>query len=90
MKIENYINLEKMLGVSGLFFASGSFGTIDGNVDYTETIENGIKKYVYMDGQIELCTEFTEYPNGVVVRRDTFTVALPCSYGMLRQRKIRE
>ena len=38
MKIEKYIHQEKMLGVSGLFFSCGSFGVIDGNVDYVETV----------------------------------------------------
>ena len=73
MKIENYINLNKMTGVSGLFFASGSFGVVDGDADYVKTEECGVEKYVYSNGQIELCSEFTEYPNGVVIRRDYFT-----------------
>lgn len=73
MKIENYINNEKMLGVSGLFFACGSFGVIDGDVEYVKTEGNGILKYVYSNGEIELCAEFIEYSNGVVIRRDYFT-----------------
>ena len=73
MKIENYINQEKMLGVSGLFFACGSFGVIDGDVDYIKTEELGVVKYVYSTEKVELCAEFTEYPNGVVIRRDFLT-----------------
>ena len=73
MKLENYISTQKMLGVSGLFFACGSFGVVDGDVDYVYTEEHGVKKYMYADKNIQLCAEFTEYPNGVVIRRDYFT-----------------
>ena len=34
MIIGNYINQEKILGVSGLFFACGSFGVVNGDEDY--------------------------------------------------------
>lgn len=57
MKIEKYIHQEKMLGVSGLFFSCGSFGVIDGNVDYVETVEKGKRKYVYTNGQ-RICFNF--------------------------------
>ena len=72
MRIDSYINLEKMPGLSGLFSAMGSFGIIDGYADYAASEENGVKKYVFSNGEIELCATFTEYSGGVVIRRDSF------------------
>ena len=37
MVIDNYVNLCGKLGISGLFFASGSFGIVDGDITYTRT-----------------------------------------------------
>lgn len=34
MRIENYFDLGGKLGFSGLFLACGSFGIVDGNVEY--------------------------------------------------------
>ncbi len=73
MNIKNYIDERKALGISGLFFAVGSFGVVDGDVDYAYAEENGVKTYTYTDEKIELRAEFTEYGNGVVIRRDYFT-----------------
>ena len=39
MNIDRYINLDKMLGVSGLFAAIGSFGVIDGDAHYNVSEE---------------------------------------------------
>ena len=72
MKIENYFDLNGILNVSGLFFATGSFGTVDGDVKYLFEEKDGVKTYTYTDGKIELCATFTEYENGVVIRRDFF------------------
>ena len=41
MRIENYIDTGKIAGVSGLISAIGSFGEIDGNVDFVKKEENG-------------------------------------------------
>lgn len=72
MNLDRYINLEKMLGLSGLFSAMGSFGIIDGHADYTVSDEGGAKKYVFANGKVELVASFTEYTDGVVIRRDSF------------------
>ena len=72
MKLDNFISLLKMRMVSGLFFACGSFGVIDGDVDYAKTQTENVEKYVYNNGTVELVAEFTKYPNGVVIRRDFF------------------
>ena len=39
MRIDSYINLEKMLGLSGLFSAMGSFGIIDGHIESVVCLE---------------------------------------------------
>ena len=72
MRIDSYINLEKMLGVSGLFNAVGSFGVIDGFADYAFEECGGEKKYTYSNGRVELVATFREYDGGVVIRRDSF------------------
>lgn len=73
MELSNYIDLGEICGISGLFFASGSFGIVDGGVKYTESHEDAITKIVFNNNEIEIRAEFTEYPNGVVIRRDYFT-----------------
>ena len=72
MNLDRYINLEKMLGLSGLISAMGSFGIIDGHADYAVSDEDGAKKYVFANGEIELVSSFTEYADGVIIRRDSF------------------
>ena len=72
MRIDSYINLEKMPSLSGLISAMGSFGIIDGHADYTVSDEDDVKKYVFANGEIELVSAFTEYSDGVIIRRDSF------------------
>ena len=52
MVIDNYVNLCGKLGVSGLFFASGSFGIVDGNITYTRTDSENKTVFEYCDGKI--------------------------------------
>ncbi|MBE6730029.1 MAG: alpha-galactosidase [Ruminococcaceae bacterium] len=70
MLIDNYINLNRRRNISGLFFATGSFGTIDGNTTYVKKQENEKTIYKYIGNKIVLKAEFTE-ENGVILRRDT-------------------
>lgn len=72
MNLERYVNLEGKLGVSGLFFAVGSFGIIDGAASYERIDENGKTIFIYCDEFIRLEAEFTAHENGVVIRRDRF------------------
>ena len=72
MNIDRYINLDKMLGVSGLFAAIGSFGVIDGDAHYNVSEEGNVLTYMYSNGKVELCAAFTEYSDGVIIRRDSF------------------
>lgn len=72
MNFERYIDLNGACGVSGLFFAVGSFGVIDGNVKYDRIDENGKTTFVYCNDSIRLEAEFTVLENGIVIRRDKF------------------
>ena len=69
MRLENYFRLQGELGFSGLFFATGSFGIVDGDGTYTLSEENGKKTYVYENASIRLCAEF-ETVGDVCIRRD--------------------
>ena len=71
MRIENYFNLSGQYGFSGLFFVAGSFGIVDGNNEYTQTEENGIKKFTCRTQSVELCSSFEQNEDGVVIRRDS-------------------
>ena len=72
MDFEGYINLQGALGASGMFFAVGGFGIIDGNVS-CERIDEGDKTtFIYCGSQVRLEAEFTAMENGVVIRRDRF------------------
>ena len=71
MRIENYFDLGGRLDVSGLFFAAGSFGTVDGDTPYERTEADGKIRYVCKNEAIVLQAEFTVTPSGVAVRRDT-------------------
>ena len=72
MNIDRYINFDKMLGVSGLFAAIGSFGVIDGDAHYNVSEEGNVLTYMYSNGKVELCATFNEYSDGVIIRRDSF------------------
>lgn len=72
MRIDNYLDLGKAPGISGLMSAIGSFGEIDGNVEFLKKEENGKTVFEYKNGEIRLVSEFSYEENGVVVRRDSF------------------
>ncbi len=72
MKIENFIDQSGKLGVSGLFYAVGDFGVIDGDKKYECTANDGKSVYTYENEKIRLCAEFSEHKNGVVIRHDSF------------------
>lgn len=72
MNIEHFIDLNGKVGISGLFFAAGSFGLIEGNVRYAKTECDGKTVFEYSDASIRLQAEFTKEKNGVIIRRDIF------------------
>ncbi len=72
MNIKHFIDLKDNVGISGLFFAAGSFGVIEGDVTYTQSECNEKTIFEYTDTSVRLQAEFTEEKNGVIIRRDKF------------------
>lgn len=71
MKTENYIDERGILGASGLFFAVGDFGVIDGIASYERTKKDEKTFYTYEGQGVRLVAElFSE--EGVLVRRGYF------------------
>ena len=70
MLLDNYIKLKGRRNSAGLFFATGSFGLIDGYTDYNKAEENGKTVYEHIGDSIVLRSEFYE-EHGVMVRRDS-------------------
>ena len=70
MRIENYVSLTRKFNGTGLFYASGSFGILDGNLPYhlEETADGRI--YTYANEQVALRAEFRQ-EGEVMVRRDS-------------------
>ncbi|MBO4262961.1 MAG: alpha-galactosidase [Clostridia bacterium] len=71
MKLERFIDLDGINDVSGLFFSTGSFGTIDHTAKYERFEENGKSVYKSINGDILLKAEFETFDNGLILRRDT-------------------
>ncbi len=70
MYLKNLIDFGGKAGFSGLFFACGSFGIIDGDCNYTHEKMGEDKIYRYSNGTIALVATFTQKKNGVVIRKD--------------------
>ena len=68
MRVENYVDLSGRSGCSGLFFVSGSFGLIDGDVGYTRCDEDGKTVFTYENEKVRVRAEF-EMVDDVCVRR---------------------
>lgn len=72
MRIDTYIDKRTLPGVSGLFSAITSVGSVDGSTEYTRTERDGKTVFEYALNGARLYSEFTEKANGVVIRRDYF------------------
>lgn len=70
MYLKKFIDLQGKAGFSGLFFACGSFGIVDGDCNYTYEEKGEEKIYRYSNEKIALVATFTEKKNGVVIRKD--------------------
>lgn len=70
MKLENYVKAGIGKGLSGLHYAAGSFGVLDGDTEYSLEEKENKKIYACEKGNIRFNTTFSEYDNGVVVRDD--------------------
>ncbi len=71
MKIENYVDQRGILGASGLIFAAGDFGVIDGEASYTRTEDETCALYTYEGNGIRLIAKFL-CEDGAFIRQDTF------------------
>ena len=72
MNLDHVLRFEGQLGASGLFFASGSFGLINHATEYEHTREGNTQTFRYHQDDVLLTATFTEYENGVVIRKDSF------------------
>jgi alpha-galactosidase len=71
MRIESFIDTKGLPGISGLHAVIGSFGTVDGDAEYTRNEREGKVVYEHTTETVKLTAEFTVYDNGAVIRRDT-------------------
>ena len=71
MKLKNVVDFLGVAGYSGLFFACGSFGIVDGDCNYTCEETENTTIYRYIGEKIALTATFTQMENGVVIRKDT-------------------
>ena len=70
MRIENYLCLKAKPGYGGLFFLSGSFGIIDGDVLYERISEGKKTVFELNNGIVKLRAEFMRVDD-VFIRRDS-------------------
>lgn len=70
MRIENYISLNRKFNGTGLFYASGSFGILDGNLPYAVEEIAGGRIYTHSTDTVALRAEFRQ-EGDVTIRRDS-------------------
>ena len=70
MKLEYYLDFNGVRGESGLMYAAGDFGVIDGLSGYTVKKDGARIVYEYKNDKICLKSVFTEYEHGVFIRKD--------------------
>ena len=71
MRLENVLSLAGNPGASGLFYACGSFGTINTGTEYAYRQKGETETYTYTDEKITLSAAFTHKEKGVVIREDS-------------------
>lgn len=72
MKADVFFEKRGLPGISGLFFAAGSFGIIDGASDYAVNDIENKTVYEYKTESVALSAEFEYEANGIMIRRDYF------------------
>lgn len=74
MNIEKYIYqmAPYRKGISGLWYLSGDFGVVDGPEGYTIEKQDNRTVICYETEQFQVQSVFTEHPNQVILRQDTF------------------
>ena len=71
MVINDFVDMRKLCGISGLFCAIGSFGIIEANAEYTEKAQNNEVVFKTEMNGVRLTARFTQYTNGVIRRNDS-------------------
>ena len=90
MNIDNYLDFSGTLNVSGLIFASGSFGLIDGDKKYTRSETEDKTVFEYINDTVKIKSEFTIRKNDAGQRLDRFVgKAVPILPESLLQKYIR-
>lgn len=70
MYLKNVIDFQGNAGFSGLFFACGSFGIVDGSCDYAYEEKENDRIYRFTNEKIALVATFTQMKNGVGVSQN--------------------
>ena len=70
MRICDCIDTRGILGVSGLIHVVGSFGTVDGDVEYVRSETDKATIFEYVSDAVRLRTELYEREDGVFLRKD--------------------
>lgn len=70
MKVERFINFDKNEFYSGLFSAIGSFGVVNGLLEYKKEVNANVTTYKTEFNGVEFVAQFTLHKNGVVTRKD--------------------
>ena len=71
MNINRYYLEKNIPGVSGLFYASGSFKEVNKTDNYKIEYDEKCVRYSLDINGVTLCAKFTEEENGVIIRRDS-------------------
>ena len=70
MKVERFVNFDKNEFYSGLFSAIGSFGVVNGLLEYKKEVNANVTTYKTEFNGVEFVAQFTLHKNGVVTRKD--------------------
>ena len=72
MKLEKYIHTPFRKGISGLWYISGDFPTLDGTCKFTVEEADNTVTYHYETDLYRVKSVFTHHSQGVVTRQDSF------------------
>ena len=86
MRLEHYIDTDGKAGISGLFFACGSFGVLEGKETYTCEKTGNKTVFRHETDALVLTAAFTETEHGVFCRKDTLLAKKPLEINDLLSR----
>ncbi len=71
MRLDQYAEMNTFVrGITGLFSVRGDFGVIDGENEYSFETSGRKTVYRYEKYGVKLCSEFTQFENGAIHRKD--------------------